>query len=176
MKKSSSICSALAFLLIATSLVGCQSPGRNPAGVRGSGSTGQYEFDPIDSGDSIPMGGRFTGGDEHPGMFESVLFAYDSSQISASERAKIEIVAQHLQQNPDVDVIIEGHCDERGSREYNLPLGERRAQAIRTYLSELGISSERIQTKSLGEEQPANPGHDESAWRENRRGEFVLYF
>lgn len=173
MKKESSIVSSLALILIATIFVGCQSPGRNPAGVHGSASAGAYQFD---TADGIPIAGRFTGGTEHPGMFESVLFAYDSSQISVNERAKIELVAKHLKQNPNVDLIIEGHCDERGSREYNLPLGERRALAIRAYLVELGISNERIQTKSLGEEVPVASGHDESAWSLNRRGEFVLYY
>jgi peptidoglycan-associated lipoprotein len=122
------------------------------------------------------MGDRFTGGTEHPGMYESVLFAFDSCQVSSGERAKIETVAQHLKQNPAVAVIIEGHCDERGSREYNLALGERRALAIRTYLAGVGIEADRIQTKSMGEESPAALEHSESAWRLNRRGELILYY
>ncbi|MBC8206507.1 MAG: OmpA family protein [Kiritimatiellales bacterium] len=109
-------------------------------------------------------------------MFESVLFAYDSSQVSATERSKIEAVAQHLKQNPAVAVIVEGHSDERGSREYNLALGERRALAVRSYLSGLGIEVERIQTKSMGEEKPASLEHNDSAWSQNRRGEFILYY
>jgi peptidoglycan-associated lipoprotein len=72
-------------------------------------------------------------------------------------------------------VIIEGHGDERGSREYNLALGERRALAIRDYLISLGVDPSIIQTKSLGEEMPAATGHDESAWRMNRRGVFAIY-
>ena len=157
------------FLLIAAALTGCQSPGRNPAGVYGSGS--EYG-----GAGSIPLADRFTGGTEHPGMFDSVLFAYDSSQVSATERSKIEAVAQYLKQNPAVAVIVEGHCDERGSREYNLALGERRALAVRSYLSGLGIEIDRIQTKSMGEENPATLEHNESAWSQNRRGEFVLYY
>jgi peptidoglycan-associated lipoprotein len=157
-------------LMVAAILTGCQSPGRNPAGVYG-GAAGEYG-----TAGSIPLAGRFTGGTEHPGLFAPVLFGYDSSQVSASERPKIEAVSQHLLQNPSVAVIIEGHCDERGSCEYNLALGERRALAVRSYLTGLGISSDRIQTKSLGEEAPAAPGHDESAWSLNRRGEFVLYY
>jgi peptidoglycan-associated lipoprotein len=160
------------FLLISATLTGCQSPGRNPAGVYGT--TGLD--DAYGTAGMIPLAGRFTGGTEHPGMFTSVLFAYDSSQVSASERAKIETVAQRLKQNPAEAVIIEGHCDERGSREYNLALGERRALAIRAYLAGLGIEADRIQTKSLGEESPAALEHNESAWRLNRRGEFVLYY
>ncbi|MBI9020205.1 MAG: OmpA family protein [Verrucomicrobia bacterium] len=125
---------------------------------------------------AIPMGGRFTGGAEYTGMFEPVLFAYDSAQVSADQRAKIEAVGSHLKQNSAHAVIIEGHCDERGSREYNLALGEQRALAVRAYLAGLGIGVDRIQTKSYGEERPVVPSHDEAAWSLNRRGEFVLYY
>ncbi|MBL7016516.1 MAG: OmpA family protein [Kiritimatiellales bacterium] len=157
------------FLLIAAAMTGCQSPGRNPAGVYGSG--GEYGVAGI-----IPLADRFTGGKEYPGMFAPVLFAYDSSQVSAGERSKVEAVAQHLKQNPAVAVIVEGHCDERGSREYNLALGERRALAVRSYLSGLGIEVDRIQTKSMGEESPVSLEHNDSAWKQNRRAEFVLYY
>ena len=156
-------------LLVAATLTGCQSPGRNPAGVYGT--AGEYG-----ATGSIPLAGRFTGGTEYPGLFAPVLFAYDSSQVSATERPKAEAVSKHLKQNPSMAVIVEGHCDERGSREYNLALGERRALAIRSYLTGLGIEVNRIQTKSLGEEAPSTPEHDESAWSLNRRGEFVLYY
>jgi peptidoglycan-associated lipoprotein len=122
------------------------------------------------------MGDRFTGGTEHPGAFAPVYFDYDSAQIADSERSKIETVAQSLKQNDAHAVIIEGNCDERGSNEYNLTLGERRAQAIRSYLAGLGIAAERIQTKSYGEEKPVSAGHDEESWAANRRGEFVLYY
>lgn len=160
------------FPLITITMTGCQSPGRNPAGVYGS--TGLDDI--YGTAGVIPLTDRFTGGTEHPGMFAPVYFAYDSSQVSAAERAKVETIAQRLQQNPAEAVIIEGHCDERGSREYNLALGERRALAIRSYLAGLGIEADRIQTKSLGEESPADPGHSESAWKLNRRGEFILYY
>lgn len=167
----------IALALIAAALTGCQSPGRNPGGVGfdDMDGPGLGTMDSIDV-PGIPMGDRFTGGTEYRGEFQSVLFAYDSSQVSGSESAKVEAVAQYLQGNPDKAMIIEGHCDERGSNEYNLALGERRALAIRTYLSNLGIKAERIQTKSLGEEMPAAAGHDEASWSQNRRGEFVLYY
>ncbi len=171
MKKNSSFVLNITLLLVVASLTGCKSPGRNPAGVYGSSVDGEYA-----SFGTIPLAGRFTGGSEHIGLFSPVLFAYDSSQVSAGERAKIEAVASHLKQNSAHSVILEGHCDERGSREYNLALGERRALAVRTYLIGLGIASDRTQTKSFGEENPAAPGHDDGSWSQNRRGEFVLYY
>ena len=107
--------------------------------------------------------------------FENVLFEYDSTQISDSERAKIEAVAEYLRANPKVGAIAEGHCDERGSLEYNMALGERRALAVRAYLIGLGIDGAIVQTKSYGEEKPLAPGNDEASWAQNRRVEFVFY-
>ena len=107
--------------------------------------------------------------------FAPVYFAFDASQLAPAELAKIEAVAQHLQTKTDRVVIIEGNCDERGSNEYNLSLGELRAIAIRDYLVSLGIDAQRIQSKSYGEEKPAVTGHDEGAWSKNRRGEFAVF-
>lgn len=107
--------------------------------------------------------------------FESVAFPFDSFQIADSERPKIEAVADYMLGNPAVTAVVDGHCDERGSREYNLSLGEHRALAVRAYLISLGVAGDRIQTRSFGEEQPVAMGHNESAWRQNRRGEFSLY-
>lgn len=107
--------------------------------------------------------------------FRNVQFAYDSFQIADSEIGKIEEVASYLRGNRRIRLVTEGHCDERGSREYNMSLGEHRALAVRAYLVGLGIESSRIHTKSYGEERPLNPGHNESAWRLNRRVEFILY-
>lgn len=172
MKKSVCFVVGMSLLLAVSSLTGCKSLKKNPAGVYGS--DGLYGSDGANGG--LTMGNRFTGGTEHPGMFAPVYFDYDSSQVADTERSKIEAVSQHLKQNDAHAVIIEGNCDERGSNEYNLALGERRAQAIRAYLAGLGIGADRIQTKSYGEEKPVNPGHDDAAWAANRRGEFVLYY
>ena len=118
--------------------------------------------------------GDLQGPGQH-GMFESVLFAYDSSQVQPGEVVKIEQVAGFLNQNRSKSVVVEGHCDERGSRDYNLALGERRALAVREYLIGLGVDAGRAQTKSMGEEAPVAMGHDESSWGLNRRSEFVIY-
>ena len=123
------------------------------------------------------MGGaRFEDGMRVEGVeFQTVQFDYDSFRISESEIGKIEAVSEYMRANPDVRLVAEGHCDERGSREYNLSLGEHRALAVRAYLVGLGIDGSRIQTRSYGEEQPLDPGHGEGAWSVNRRGEFALY-
>ena len=107
--------------------------------------------------------------------FAPVYFAFDASNLKDSELAKIEAVAQHLQANPTRVVMVEGNCDERGSNEYNLVLGETRAISIREYLMTLGIDPQKVQTKSYGEEKPAVAGSGESVWSKNRRGEFAIY-
>ena len=104
-----------------------------------------------------------------------VYFAFDSYALPPSEVSKIELVAQHLRQNMGHVLVIEGHCDERGSNEYNLSLGENRALSVRSHLVNLGIAADRIQTRSYGEEKPAVAGSGEDAWRLNRRGEFALF-
>lgn len=107
--------------------------------------------------------------------FSPVYFGFDSYQLAPVEVAKIEQVAQTLLQNHSYVVLIDGHCDERGSNEYNLSLGEQRAQTIRGYLVSLGVDGGRVQTRSFGEEKPAAFGSNEESYRLNRRGEFNLY-
>lgn len=100
-----------------------------------------------------------------------IYFGYDQDSIPLSEYRSMDAVVQKLASTGG-RVLIEGHCDERGSKAYNLGLGDRRAQAVRTYLISQGVDPGRIDTTSYGSEQPANPGHNESAWRMNRRVEF----
>ena len=121
--------------------------------------------------------GTRPGGDtaEIAGQFAAVYFDYDSAQVKGSERAKVETAAASLKKSTAGGVIVEGHCDERGSAEYNLALGERRAMAVRAYLQTLGVDAARIQTKSFGKEKPVALGHDEESWGKNRRAEFVLF-
>lgn len=107
--------------------------------------------------------------------FEPVYFGFDSTVVPSGEISKIDAVTQHLSEKTDRVVVIEGNCDERGSNEYNMSLGENRAIILRGYLVQNGISPDRIQTRSNGEERPAVEGHNESAWAKNRRGEFVIY-
>ena len=106
--------------------------------------------------------------------FPPVYFGFDASNIQPSEMAKIEAVAAHLKKTGRV-VIVEGNCDERGSNEYNLSLGQLRAMAIGKYLADLGVNVQSVQEKSYGEEKPAVVGSNEAAWSKNRRGEFAVY-
>lgn len=102
-----------------------------------------------------------------------IYFDYDSSTVLTQFEEIIQAHAGFLQANPGVVTTLEGHADERGSREYNLALGERRALAVKQQLVVLGASPEQVRTVSYGEERPADPGHDEQAWSLNRRVEFV---
>lgn len=102
-----------------------------------------------------------------------VYFAFDSSQLDDENRKIVEAHARHLNENPNLRVHLEGHTDERGTREYNMALGERRAQAVERTFRVLGVSSNRVTTVSYGEEKPAMQGHDESAWSQNRRVDIV---
>jgi peptidoglycan-associated lipoprotein len=102
-----------------------------------------------------------------------VHFAFDSSAIDSEARAIIEAHAAHLVANPGINVQLEGNCDERGTREYNLALGERRAQAVAKMMEVLGVAKSRIKTVSYGEEKPLCQEHNESCWRQNRRVDIV---
>jgi len=103
-----------------------------------------------------------------------VFFAYDSSEVDEAGRSAAAANAEVLRRYPTWVITIEGHCDERGTPEYNLALGERRATAVRTYLVSLGVPGERIRVVSYGKEFPFDPGHTETAWAQNRRGHFVI--
>ena len=103
-----------------------------------------------------------------------VFFRLDSAELDESGRSIASANAQVLKKYGTWGITIEGHCDERGTAEYNLALGERRAVAVKTYLSSLGVSPERIRVVSYGKEFPFDMGHSEDAWSKNRRGHFVI--
>lgn len=100
---------------------------------------------------------------------DRVFFAYDSSVIDSEAQETLQKQATYLRGKSDLEVTVEGHCDERGTREYNLALGERRANAAKNYLISLGVDEDHIETISYGKERPAVTGSDESAWSQNRR-------
>ena len=157
--------------------------GNDVATVDGAGANGQgvgSDIDTITGSDGVPATElKF---DQDPNYmrctdvdFPPVYFGFDASNLASGEMAKVEAVASHLQSHPNRVVMIEGNCDERGSNEYNLSLGEIRAIAIRDYLVTLGVDTQFVQTKSYGEEKPAVVGANEGAWSKNRRGEFAVF-
>ena len=106
------------------------------------------------------------------GQMETLYFEFDRSSLSEASRASLDHNADFLLAHPDVRVRVGGHCDERGTVEYNLALGDRRASSAREYLVLRGVAMDRLQVVSFGEEQPADPGQGEAAWARNRRVEF----
>jgi peptidoglycan-associated lipoprotein len=101
----------------------------------------------------------------------SVYFDFDSNVVKDEYRGVVTAHAKYMTEKKDSKIRIEGNCDERGSREYNLALGQRRAEAMKKVMTVLGVQEGRIETVSFGEEKPADPGHDETAWAKNRRGD-----
>ncbi len=110
---------------------------------------------------------------EKPSPFDDIHFDFDKSFIREDAKPVLRNVADYLKNNPGVSVTIEGHCDERGTAEYNLALGERRAASAKSYLVSLGVRAGALSTVSFGEEKPVDPGHTEGAWARNRRAHFV---
>ncbi|QGY41067.1 peptidoglycan-associated lipoprotein Pal [Pseudodesulfovibrio cashew] len=104
----------------------------------------------------------------------TIHFAFDSYELDAEARGLLDLKANIMRRFKDVKVVIEGHCDERGTEEYNLALGERRARAAYEHLVILGVEPERMSIVSFGEERPVDPAHNETAWAKNRRAEFVV--
>jgi len=158
-----------------------QTTTRTPTPGPGTGET--VPAQPLPTGQPIPLDNK-----EYTPLFEgphnedrekfkadTIYFDFDSSAVKAGEEAKLQEVANYFKDNPRMEgLIIEGNCDERGTEKYNLSLGERRALAAREYLANLGVKPERLKTVTYGAARPADPGHDEAAWKKNRRDEFIL--
>ncbi len=107
-------------------------------------------------------------------MNENIYFDFDKSDLKPEAQEVLKRKAEWLRNNPGESIIVEGHCDERGTNEYNLALGDRRAQSAKSFLVDLGIAESRLTRISYGEERPADPRHNKEAWAQNRRNHFVL--
>lgn len=107
-------------------------------------------------------------------VLHTIYFAFDSFELSDVSLSTIKDNVMWLKAHPNLRVVVEGHCDERGTIEYNLDLGAKRARAVRDHMLRLGLPAEQVETITYGEERPADPGHDEAAWARNRRAEFHL--
>jgi peptidoglycan-associated lipoprotein len=154
-------------------------PIEGPTGAATQGLQGQPGMGGKQLGGATPWQegtggpGEAIGGPDSPFSSRVIYFDFDSSQVRDEFRPVLEAHAKYLSAHPDARVILEGHTDERGSREYNLGLGERRGQAVRQVLQVLGVSPQQLQVVSYGKEKPAALGHNEEAWRLNRRVEIV---
>lgn len=141
------------------------------------------ETPPSESG-RLATDGEYTGtgsqlsgvaaGELAPGVFDTVYFATNSSSLNSEAQAVLRAQAEWLKSNPSLNAVIEGHCDERASREYNLALGDRRANAVKSYLAGLGVDRNRLDTISYGKERPVAVGSDAESWAINRRGVTVV--
>ncbi|MAE97121.1 MAG: peptidoglycan-associated lipoprotein [Deltaproteobacteria bacterium] len=169
------VTTSLVVLLAGALGTGCALFGDDEADAGGGGGSG--EFDAGDGGIGGGGGIGGTGGMGADGMkvaeLETIYFDYDQATIRGDQRptlrANAEAAGRHAEWRT---IVIEGYCDERGSEEYNLALGERRANSVKQYLIDSGVASTRVDTVSFGESKPAVQGHDESAFRWNRRAEF----
>ncbi len=178
----------VAGVLLATFATGCKKNPKNITSIPGmSGQTrGGDLTGPITTG--VPQDGNLTASqsqsanpwenaqrDESALAAQTVYFEFDRSAIKPSEQGKLDAVATYLKSNQNIQLVIEGHCDERGTEEYNRALGERRAIAAREYLLQKhGISSEMITTASFGEDKPKSLERTEEAYAQNRRAEFII--
>lgn len=150
-------------------LAGCETlMGDSESGT--SGTDGSAGVSGVSSTDILPG----TQEDLVANVGDRVFFGYDSSVLSSEAQATLARQAEWLKANSSLNVVVEGHCDERGTREYNLALGERRANAAKNYLVSLGIDRSRISTISYGKEHPEVLGSDEEAWSKNRRAVTVV--
>jgi peptidoglycan-associated lipoprotein len=176
---------------LAAATLACGGPKRPPAVVTEAPATsptpdaaslGQPPSETLDPGPDVqPVAGEGAYGQDlasgdmgSGGPLADVMFSYDSAELSAEARSQLDAHAQWLRQRPTVQVTIEGHCDERGTVEYNLALGEQRARVASDYLVGQGVESVRLTTVSYGKERPIDASSDESAWARNRRAHFVV--
>ena len=170
-------------ILISTILLvfisACATKPKDTSDASGSGSTSSDSSVTSDSEGTISEtagSGIILGSQEDliVNVGDRVFFGYDSSDLDSDALELLQDQVAWLKQNSNVSVTIEGHCDERGTREYNLALGEKRAQAVKNYLIGLGISPDRVSTISYGKERPAVVGSNDGAWAQNRRSVTIV--
>ena len=147
--------------------------GMREEGKAGKESTMKEEFLTEGSARKTAESAKEQAAGKIPGIFEDIHFDYDAYNLKPEAREMLKKDAAWLAKNKNYNVVIEGNCDERGTVEYNLALGERRAAEAMKYFVELGIDKKRIKTISYGKERPLDPGHDEEAWAKNRRDHFI---
>ena len=178
-------------LVLMFGVTGCKKTPKDPTkipgynqGIRGDKSSGMMDggtMPPIETDSSTGSiaaadPSSLEGRTHNREMFaaNTVHFELDSAAVKGSDASNLETVANYFKSSSAGDLIVEGYCDERGTEGYNLALGDKRANSLREYLVNLGVSPSRIHTVSFGEANPVDPGQNESAWAKNRRGEFIF--
>jgi peptidoglycan-associated lipoprotein len=162
--------STTTILLVASLLTGCA----KKTGSADVARTPEDSREPSTSSEGSSAGERDNALSSNNPLLKDVFFNFDDHSLSAEARSTLSQNASLLREMAGLHATIEGHCDERGTVEYNLALGQRRADAARSYLIDLGIDSGRLKSISYGEERPFLDGHDESSWSQNRRAHFVV--
>ena len=165
------IISAILILFVSA----CATKPKDAADASGSGSTSSDSS--VEGSITETAGSGIVSGSQEDlivNVGDRVFFGYDSSDLDSDALELLQDQVAWLKQNSDVTVTIEGHCDERGTREYNLALGEKRAQAVKNYLIGLGINPDRVSTISYGKERPAVVGSNDGAWAQNRRSVTIV--
>jgi peptidoglycan-associated lipoprotein len=162
--------SIITVLFVVSACSGLPKPGGKADSAASTSVSSDYEIASRNLEPFTPIPGSKTGAKAS----DRVFFGFDSAVLSSNAQRTLDRQVKYLKNNPRVDVRVEGHCDERGTREYNLALGERRAVAVKNYLVNSGVSSRRIQTVSYGKERPAVLGSNAAAWAENRRSVTVV--
>jgi len=155
----------------------CATKPKDAADSSGSGSGSSSSDSSVEGTISETAGSGIVKGSQEDlivNVGDRVFFGYDSSDLDSDALELLQDQVAWLKQNSNVSVTIEGHCDERGTREYNLALGEKRAQAVKNYLIGLGISPDRVSTVSYGKERPAVVGSNDGAWAQNRRSVTIV--
>lgn len=167
MHKLWSLAAAAVLLAACETPPGSDGSAGGAGGKHGAGGSGVNENPYGDTG----MGGAQELVENVP---DRVFFGYDSSVLDGRDQGVLQLQAEWLKANPAITITVEGHADERGTREYNLALAERRANSVKNYLSRLGVNASRINTISYGKERPAVVGSSDAAWAKNRRGVTVI--
>ena len=158
-------------------LAACSTTPKDDADSKGTGSGSSSGDVSADGAITETQGTGVVSGSQEDlivNVGDRVFFDYDSSELDADAQELLQDQVAWLKQHSNVSVIIEGHCDERGTREYNLALGEKRAQSVKNYLISLGVSAARVSTISYGKERPAVVGSNDGAWAQNRRAVTIV--
>ncbi len=157
---------ALMFVGVFFFAVGCKKQAVNQSET-GSGTAGQGGVETVDFADEPSLRGDY----DKDVNLKTIYFEFDKSELSQDAMATLKSNASYVINNPGVNILVEGHCDERGTTEYNLALGQRRAVKVKEYYTRLGVAANRVATISYGEEKPVDSKSNEAAYAKNRRAE-----